>query len=341
MRKTTTYVLGIIGFLLLGGFVTGNQEDEPVTVWETLIRLGHEPPKYYVENLDPVLVKKGYELVYNGRTKSPTGGMSNYISPYFVCTDCHNQVQEEPVLTNFDPQARLEYAVAKDIPFLQSTTFWGITNRESWYNGDYYLKYDTLVDKARNDVYEATQLCSKKCSSGRYIEQWEWEAINEYYWSLQIKLADLNLTAKEMQRVMQGMKDPKMDKALLIDMLKRKYAQASPADFVDVPENKEKGYDTAPGDPANGELIWDKSCKTCHRYGGPSQLVLDDARVTFKKFKKEMTKDSKFSLYEIIRHGTYAEAGHQQYMPLYTADRMSNQQVEDLRAYIELKAKRR
>lgn len=341
MRRSIHIILGVIGLVVLAAFQTNVPENEPVTVWEALIRLGHEPPQHYVAELDPDMVRRGRELVYEGRTTSPSGGMGTYISPYFVCTDCHNQVQEDPVLTEFDPQARLEYAVEKGLPFVQATTFWGITNRESWYNGDYFQKYGSLVDKARNDVYEATQLCAQECSSGRYLEQWEWEAINQYYWSIQLKLEDLNLKPKEMQRVMRGIEDPKMDRSLLIDMLKRKYALASPADFVEVPEDKKRGYDTAPGDPANGELIWDNSCKTCHRYGGPSQLVLDDARVTFKKFAREMESNSQFSLYEIVRHGTYAQPGHQQYMPLYTADRLSDQQVEDLRAFIELNAKRR
>ncbi|RMF22347.1 MAG: cytochrome c, partial [Bacteroidetes bacterium] len=34
-------------------------------------------------------------------------------------------------------------------------------------------------------------------------------------------------------------------------------------------------------------------------------------------------------------YGTYAIPGHKPYMPHYPLERMSKQQVEDLRAYIE------
>ena len=40
------------------------------------------------------------------------------------------------------------------------------------------------------------------------------------------------------------------------------------------------------------------------------------------------------ALYEIVRHGTYADTGHRAYMPNFTAERLSNAQVEDLRAYV-------
>ena len=51
-----------------------------------------------------------------------------------------------------------------------------------------------------------------------------------------------------------------------------------------------------------------------------------------------ITKDSHFSLYQIIAYGTYAIPGHKPYMPHYPLERMSKQQVEDLRAYVELEA---
>ncbi len=51
-----------------------------------------------------------------------------------------------------------------------------------------------------------------------------------------------------------------------------------------------------------------------------------------------MTSSSKLSIYHIIREGTYSEAGHKEYMPLYPLEKLSHQQVEDLRAYIEKEA---
>ena len=65
-------------------------------------------------------------------------------------------------------------------------------------------------------------------------------------------------------------------------------------------------------------------------------MVLDESKPTLNWLKRNITSDSDLSIYQIIRHGTYAASGHREYMPLYTQEKMSNQQVEDLRAFIEL-----
>lgn len=50
---------------------------------------------------------------------------------------------------------------------------------------------------------------------------------------------------------------------------------------------------------------------------------------------KNVTKYLLYSIYEAVRTGTCAETGHREYMPHCTAEKMSDQQVEDLPAYIE------
>ena len=64
-------------------------------------------------------------------------------------------------------------------------------------------------------------------------------------------------------------------------------------------------------------------------------MVLDDSKMTARKFTRNIARDKDWSLYEIVRHGTHGDLGHRQYMPLYTLDRMSHQQVEDLRSYLQ------
>lgn len=313
--------------------------DTPVI--EVLLALGEKAPDHYVAEIDAEKARMGYEMVHQGRAALPDGGYSNYISAIFVCTDCHNQRREDPVLAQPNPEDRLAYAVENDLKFLQSTTFWGMVNRESWYNDDYVEKYGDLVDPAKNSLYEATQLCARECSSGRYLEKWEAEAINHYYWTIQLRLSDLDLSEDELSfiaKAMDGDNDGQRQQA--VQTLKSKYLLASPADFVDPPKDRWKGYEgTQPGDPKIGELIYDKSCMTCHAYGGPSLFILDHSKKSYKLFAKNLWKDSPYALYDIVRHGTYAEPGHRQYMPLYTADRMSNQQLEDLRAFLVQGAK--
>ncbi len=287
---------------------------------------------------DQEQVNIGRELVLNGHSTRKSGKKSTYISAYFVCTDCHNLEREDPVLTDLNPDARLTYAKEKGIPFMPATTFWGIVNREAYYNDDYYKKYGDLVDKARSSLRESTQLCAKECSSGRYLKEWELEAIIQYYWTLQLKLGDLDITDEEMT-LLNAVSENESKRNEAADWLRSKYLLASSAHVLDVPKDKKKGYTlSAKPNIENGKQIYDSSCKNCHRAKGPSQLVLDDSKFTFRKLLKDIDRHDPTSIYEAIRHGTYAEPGHQQYMPFYTKERISNEQIEDLRAYIEVMA---
>ena len=50
-----------------------------------------------------------------------------------------------------------------------------------------------------------------------------------------------------------------------------------------------------------------------------------------------LKKTSEMSVYEIVRRGTNPIAGYKPYMPHYTQEKLSNQQIEDLVAYINKK----
>ncbi|MBR9831523.1 cytochrome c [bacterium] len=301
---------------------------------DVLIELNDSPKSHYRPNATKEQIERGKELVFNGRTVGPDGKMSPFISKYFACTSCHNQVQEDPNITQFDPQARLLHADKNNLKFLPATTFWGMYNRESWYNDDYVLKYGDLVIPANKSLEEATQLCAKVCSSGRYLENWELEAILAYYASIQLTIGDLNLTDEELNKLQsEGKKEDK------IKLLKSKYALKSPATFPKNPTNKIEGYSGLVGDPTNGKKLYELSCQACHQAGGVSPILLDNAKVTFQKFKRNLDKNSYYNIYDIVVHGTYADKGKPRYMPLYPEERMSPQQIEDLRAYIEQEAK--
>lgn len=334
-----------VGILLLViSFFTLRVDAPPVTrdseLAKVLIMLGEAEPKHYLAEIDPELARMGKEMVYEGRAQRTDGSYSNYISGIFVCTDCHNQVTEDPFPANPDPEARLAYAIEKNLPFLQATTFHGMVNRETWYNDDYIKKYGEWIAPAKESLYESTQLCARECSSGRTLEAWEAEAINHYYWTLQLRLSDLRLNEEELLLVNKAIDGSEVEKDAAISMLKSKYMLASPARFVEPPADRKAGYpNTEAGDPIKGEAIFTKSCTHCHHYGGPSLFTMEPTRKTGKLFMKHLDRDTPFALYDIVRHGTYAEPGHRQYMPLYTLDRMSHQQLEDLRAYLNQLAK--
>ena len=328
MKKKTVLIVFMLATFAFSLFERQIQNLRHQNVADVLFELGEKRPSHYLEDISEVEVKMGYDLIHFGRTRMANGKYSRYISKFYKCTSCHNVVREDSNLEHINQEERLKYALENEIPYLQGSTFWGMVNRESWYNDDYVIKYGSLVEKAKNSLIESTQLCAQVCSQGRELEEWELESILAYYWSLQLKMSDLNFTDKEYKIIEAG-----TDKDL-IGLIKSKYLQKSPATFKYPPQNKSKGYEIQ-GDPKKGKDIYEISCQHCHRENGESDVVLDNERSTLRWLKKNITKDSKLSIYEIIRNGTYSELGHKEYMPLYTEEKMSNSQIEDLRSFIE------
>lgn len=310
--------------------IDSNQWTDDTPLYTILKDLGEPMPKHAPTERDETKINRGRELVFNGRTIGPNGKKSKFISKFYVCTSCHNTSREDPNLSVMDPEARLDYVAEKGMKFLQGSPLFGIANRESWYNDDYYLKYGDLVKPANKSLAEATQLCAKVCSSGRYLEDWELEAILAYYWDNQIKLGDLTLSAEEKEKIMHADESNKKE---IVELIKSKYALKSPATFGETPKDHSAGYPLE-GRAEKGKLIYELSCKACHTDGGVAGMQFDDNKLTFQKFKRNLKKRSDYNLYEISRHGTYAGEGKPRYMPLYPKEKMSDQQLEDLKAYI-------
>ncbi len=309
--------------------------DTPVS--SILFALGEEPPNHYFKPT-PQQIKQGKAFVFEGRTTDVNGKKTRYISKYYMCTSCHNTKREDPDLRHHNPDTRLAYVKENKLPFLQGTTFFGIVNRESWYNGDYVRKYGHEVEAANKDLREAIQLCAVGCSQGREMKPWELDAVLAYYWSLQLKLSDLGITGAELAELNEQSADVSNYKNL-ITQIKSHYEQTSPATFADSPPNKKKGYENIIGNSENGKDLYELSCLHCHKKNGVSKYLLDNSKASFKELKRNISRDKHFSLYQIIAYGTYAIPGHRPYMPNYPLEKMSQQQVEDLRAYIEKKAR--
>jgi len=330
----------IVGALILM-FVVGFAYVESSTiaiddsVQEVLLKFGEVAPAHYDVNYTQEDIKRGEELVFIGKTTSPKGRIGSRISKFYTCVSCHNTVSETSDLSTIDVEEKLDYAVANNLRFLQGSTFKGIVNRESWYNDDYYEKYGALVDKARSSLAESVQLCAQECSQGRKLKDWELKAILAYYQSIGFTLKDLKMSKSDLMFI----NDVSNADSMKVALIKSKYMQTSPATFGEVPSSKSTGYPMIVGRPDRGKLVYERACQSCHLTEGVSDVVLDNSVVTFKWLQKNITSNSPGSFYEIIRNGTYAESGHKEYMPNYTEEKMSNQQVEDLRAYIEQQAK--
>lgn len=327
----------MLGIAMQSGSVFRVEEDQAIA--EVLEKLGDQPLPHQPDfSIPGVSAERGKELVLEGITRNAKGKKTKRQSKHFVCTSCHNMKREDPDLRVSDPQARLEYVVENGLPFLQGTTLYGAVNRTSFYNGDYEKKYGDLVKPARNNLREAIQLCAVECSQGRPLEDWEMESVLAYLWTIDLKINDLILSETEKQQIEMAV-NGETGQNEAIDLINSKYLHGSPATFVDPPKDRKEGYEGITGNPENGKLVYDASCKHCHANERYSFFNIDDSKATFKFLKKHFPRYTKFSVYQVSRYGTSPKNGQRAYMPNYTLQKMSNQQMEDLKAYIELNAK--
>jgi mono/diheme cytochrome c family protein len=334
-------------FRLLAGLAAGtfftffSLDTERITpetsVEDVLVELGARPMSHEADVTIPgVSAEIGEQIVLSGITSYIDGKKTSKQSKHFVCTSCHNVQREDPDLAQADPQARLEYGAEHGIPFLPGTTLYGAVNRSTFYNGDYEKKYGDLVKPARNDLREAIQLCAIECSQGRLLEEWELESVLEYLWTLELKIQDLQLTEAELGKVQRALQT-RENRREARELLQSKFLPGSPATFVTPPENRKEGY-AYEGDPGNGKMIYEQGCLHCHQNERYSFFNLDDTDYSFDHLANHIDRYTRYSIYQVIRWGTQPHPGKRAYMPNFTLEKMSHQQVEDLRAYIEQRA---
>ena len=189
---------------------------------------------------------------------------------------------------------------------------------------------------ARKDLRGAIALCATECAQGRELADWEMESILAYLWTIDIKLADLNIPESSMA-VIQKAVDGQGDKAAARKVLESYHLDHSPATFLLPPPDRKEGYAEA-GNATRGQLIYDGSCLHCHGERRYSFFNLDDSKYSFSFLEKHFPVYTRYSTYQVVRYGTSPTPGKRAYMPHYTKERMSDQQVEDLRAYVTQRA---
>lgn len=341
MKNTITLI--IISIILVGSMASWDgvykkSWDDQLGVASVLRELGDSVIHSKLPDLTVkgASVEKGKSIIELGFAEKPGGGKSGKQSSHFVCTSCHNTSREDPDLTVNDPLARLKYTADRGMPFLQATTLYGAINRETYYNGDYYLKYGDLVKPARNDIRGAIQLCATECAQGRALKDWEMESILLYLWDIDLKLGDLNINKEEKEMIVDNLNNTN-DHQEAIDLIKDRYLLKSDATFVYPPADRKKGYDYE-GDAKIGKLIYENSCLHCHYKQKYSFLHLDSRKLSFKQLRAKAGSYSRQSIYQVIRWGVPTKSGKRSYMPQYTKEKLSDEMVEDLRAYIEQQA---
>ena len=155
-----------------------------------------------------------------------------------------------------------------------------------------------------------------------------------YYKKNELKIKDLGLTENNKKNILKFSHLTTDEKKGLIDLIKKSYRQAYSATFLPTMSTDLRRYG-AEGNVETGKSIYDKSCLHCHGGKRVTNLRLDKSRLTGRMFWRNIKKYSDKSLYQIIRHGTYSKIGRKQYMPLYTKEKMSDDQLNDLVAYIK------
>lgn len=313
-------------------------DDTPV--WDVLAYFGKVRLNVADTSLTGVSAARGQDIVHQGFTTDASGKKTKRQSKAFTCVACHNAEREFADLADISPNKRLDYAVEKELPFVQGSSFFGLVNRVTYFNGDYQQQFGAGAGAARADLRKAIQLCATEGAKGRALEAWELESVLAYMWTLQLKLSDLTLDADQREKIEFAVKE-KSSLARAVNIIEDEYIDAMPAKFVEPMSYRTLDSQLARAEDriARGGKIYKLACQHCHGGKRYSKLGLDSSAKTFKKLTKHLEEGHPYSVYKIVRQGSYQAGSKKAYMPRFTAEKLSDEQLIDLRIYIEHMAK--
>lgn len=350
MSKTTSiFSLFILSLLALTQLAvhsapehTPNLEiTDETLVWKVMTSLG----KVNVNVLDkekPSSENKGRQLVTRGYTNTFKGNKTAPTSRKLFCVACHTIEKEHPNSNNISPQSRLEHGDSMDIPFLPGAPFYGLVNRVAFFNNDYQEifsdKNRVAVQVGHRDIRKAIQACNTLYAKGRTLAPWEIESILAFLWTLELKVGDLNMPDTIIRIAEEAINSSK-DNARAVNLMRRYYKEVYAASLVlPLPIGERNLISPVLNDFANGKKVYRRSCLHCHAGKRYANFKLDGSQKTFKFLKKNFDIPSRYSIYDAVRYSPGSK-GNRTTPPHYTAERMSNQQLQDLRFYITQKAK--
>jgi mono/diheme cytochrome c family protein len=308
-------------------------EDTPPNkyVIEFLNDNGVEGPLHYIKDLDSAKIQEGEDLVTIGYTRRNKINTKR-ISKHFVCINCHNTQAESNDLKSISPEIRFDYMMKNKLPFLPGSTLYGVVNRSKYFVGDYEKKFGQLALNARDTLSNAIQLCAEISSEGRKLEDWELESIMHYLNSIQLHLYDLNFNQDEIGILKSD------DKSKVANLVQQKYTTPEKATFgfPQAANIRQKGIK---GDWKKGEYIFKFGCMHCHNPEGITVFTLEEDQFNRTFLRERLDKTNNRSIYEITRKGTQPKKIKKTYMPLYTYEKLTDEQLEHLAAYLNYKPK--
>ena len=159
-----------------------------------------------------------------------------------------------------------------------------------------------------------------------------------YFKKNELHLSDLKILESDKNALLSGTLNA-TQKEELIKTIKGAYRQSFSATFMETMNRDDRQYGKG-GNVENGKYIYDKSCLFCHENKRVTYLHLDDGKLSGLFLWRNRKNYTDQSIYQIVRHGTYSKVGRKQYMPHFTKEKMSDEQLNDLIAYIKQIAKR-
>jgi mono/diheme cytochrome c family protein len=285
----------------------------------------------------------GRELLIDGRVlRPPTSAQpSTLLSTKYTCVHCHNLAREDVALNQLDPEARagrIRNAQPADpakrdgtvLGLTTGTTLWGVVNREHFFNGTYEKYHHVKLPDGRRmnteSLADAIQVCGKHCSAGRFLEPWELDSVMASLWDLELRLKDVDLSPEAKGQIVAQMNGGKPDEVRAArNRLKLSYLRAGDGTMGAVPVQTAGDVDVYPnnqrvtGDAQRGKWLYQSACACCH---GTSVNAVKDAAL--------VPSDAHF--HKLVWQGAES-ADH--YMPFFPLERLSRQQVTDVRVYLK------
>ncbi len=294
-------------------------DNESKTLSSEMASLGMAIPDW----LKPIYTSDEIEL---GRQLVEQGSLpgKKRVSAFFVCTDCHLNQREKATFNGSTAKENLNYLKQHDLDVLPATSFYGMINQTEYYSGDYIKKYGDLVLDARNSLEGAIQLCAQECSQGRKLTSEEVTYTLAYLKSKELMLSDLFERSNDFTNYQNlNLGDKK-------EFIKQNFKSKRQNNFGSTNLSEIKKLS---GDSNNGKYIFQHSCMSCHKNERVSFYNIDESALSKKDLLKKLN-NKENELMSIIRYGTQPLPGSKAYMPLFTNEKLSDQQVADLIAYI-------
>ncbi|MEM6916631.1 MAG: cytochrome c, partial [Verrucomicrobiota bacterium] len=255
------------------------------------------------------------------------------LSEYFFCADCHSSEREQSLLSDSPSAAELlHFAHEKELPLLPGPTFAGITNRDAFFESEMATSLDS-PSGVNSSLEKAVQFCSTTLAQGRQLNALEMQSVLAYLHSLEWRVGDLGFRGADLAELKRRSLNPREYRSIRDDLRKR-FPTRAKSTQGELPADSGSGYASrATRDPKRGDLVWSRACLHCHGAEGASPHFFGDRDSTWEKLQR-LFEDG--TVYLHIREGSKRESGV--HMPPYPDEKLGEQEIEDLRAFIELQA---